>query len=194
VIDAALLLLRVTVGSLLAGHGAQKLFGSFEGPGIEGASGMVHSMGFRPARPWAMAAGWAEFGGGLLTAVGWFSPLGQLSAACSMLVATFKVHRGKPVWVTSGGAELPITNMAALGAITLAGPGRWSLDRLFGVKVPAWFNIMAFLAAGAGTYLSILRADEVQRRSQTPNQSQPPEEPIRQDVQPEATLPAGSME
>jgi putative oxidoreductase len=37
--NLAALILRVAQGSLLAGHGAQKLFGSFEGPGLKGTSG-----------------------------------------------------------------------------------------------------------------------------------------------------------
>src|SRR5438309_744357 len=35
--DMSLLILRLTTGGLLAGHGAQKLFGSFNGPGLHGA-------------------------------------------------------------------------------------------------------------------------------------------------------------
>lgn len=38
-VDVALLVLRATTGSLLAGHGAQKLFGWFGGHGLKGTSG-----------------------------------------------------------------------------------------------------------------------------------------------------------
>jgi putative oxidoreductase len=39
--DAGLLAVRAVGGALLAGHGAQKLFGAFEGPGLRGtATGM----------------------------------------------------------------------------------------------------------------------------------------------------------
>jgi putative oxidoreductase len=50
-----LLILRLTVGGLVAGHGAQKLFGWFEGAGIKGTSGWLESLGFRPGRPWALS-------------------------------------------------------------------------------------------------------------------------------------------
>jgi putative oxidoreductase len=69
------LILRTVLGSLLAGHGAQKLFGWFEGPGLEGTHGFVESLGLRPVRPWAILAGLSEFGGGTLTLLGLLNPL-----------------------------------------------------------------------------------------------------------------------
>ena len=54
----------------------------------------------------------------------------------AMIMATAKAHWGKPIWVTQGGAELPVTNMAAALALTLTGPGRFSLDNVFGIRLP----------------------------------------------------------
>jgi len=175
-ISFGLLILRLTIGSLLAGHGAQKLFGSFGGPGVEGTSGWLHGLGFRPAERWAVAAGAAEFGGGLFTALGFMSPLGPISAMSSMLTAATKVHADKPVWVTQGGAELPLTNIAALSAIMLAGPGNVSLDRLFGIRLPGWFNALAFGSAATITWLSIQRSNEVQEMEQAGQQAPTPVE------------------
>src|SRR5207244_8370888 len=59
-----------------------------------------------------------------------------MSIMASMGMATATVHWGKPIWATAGGAELPATNMAAALALTLAGPGRYSLDRAFGIRIP----------------------------------------------------------
>ena len=134
--DLALLMLRLTTGGLLAGHGAQKLFGSFGGPGLEAAAGWLESLGLRPGKPWAGAAGLAEFGGGALTALGLFQPLGPIGILSAMSMAAIKAHGGKPIWVTEGGAELPVTNMAIVLALALAGPGRYSLDHAFGLRLP----------------------------------------------------------
>lgn len=107
-VNFGLFVLRLAFGGLMAGHGAQKLFGWFSGYGLEGTSGWLESMGLRPGRPWAILAGLSEFGGGLLTLLGFLNPIGPIGSIGSMLMATRKVHWGKPIWGTSGGAELPV--------------------------------------------------------------------------------------
>src|SRR5215218_9660833 len=136
--NLAALILRVVLGSLLVGHGAQKLFGHFEGPGLEGTSGFMEMLGLRPGRPWAVLAGLSEFGGGVLTLLGLLNPLGPLGIIAAMSMATATAHRGKPIWVTEGGAEYPVVNIAASTALILNGPGKYSLDRLIGIRLPAW--------------------------------------------------------
>ena len=61
--NLAALILRVVLGGLMTGHGAQKLFGSFGGPGMEGTTGFREMLGLQPGRPWAVLAGISEFGG-----------------------------------------------------------------------------------------------------------------------------------
>lgn len=149
-IDVALLVLRAVFGGLLAGHGAQKLFGAFEGPGLEGTSGWMESMGLQPGKRWAMAASASEFGGGVLTALGLLEPVGPLASLGAMGMATAKVHWGKPVWVTQGGAELPITNIAIATALSLAGSGKFSLDNALDIHIPRWVVIPGVALAAAG--------------------------------------------
>jgi putative oxidoreductase len=136
--ESAPTIVRVVQGSLMAGHGAQKLFGSFGGPGLEGTSGFMEMLGMRPGRPWAYMAGLSEFGGGVLTALGLFKPLGQLGVIGSMAMATRKAHWGKPIWVTEGGAELPVLNIAISTALMLRDPDAFSLDRVLGIRLPRW--------------------------------------------------------
>ena len=134
--DTALFILRLATGSLLAGHGAQKLFGWFGGQGLRATSDWFSTMGFRPAVFWAVLAGVLELGGGLLFALGLFSPLGTLMIAASMLTAIAKVHWPK-VWATTGGFELPLMNLVVVIAVALeGGPGAISLDNVFGTALP----------------------------------------------------------
>ena len=78
-----LLILRLVVGGILFGHGAQKLFGWWGGTGMTGWTQMVEKLRIRPARPWAWIAALAELVGGLFFALGFVSPLGSLAIAGS---------------------------------------------------------------------------------------------------------------
>jgi putative oxidoreductase len=149
-LDLALLVLRLVTGGLLVGHGSQKLFGWFGGHGLRGTAGWLESIGLRPGRPWAIVAGLAEFGGGLLMALGLLSPLGSVGVIAAMTTAWRLAHAGKPIWVTSGGAELPLTNIAVALAVALAGPGAWSLDAALGLRVPSALTAVAAAGAAVG--------------------------------------------
>ena len=170
--DLALLLLRVVTGGLLAGHGAQKLFGSFGGNGLEGTAGWLESMGLKPGKVWAGLAGLGEFGGGTLTLLGAGGPLGSILASSTMAMATLKVHAGKPIWVAAGGAELPVVNIAASTALLLSGPGRYSLDRLFEVRVPAWISVLTGLGALGSIVVGLMM--EPEPAPEAPDVAEPP--------------------
>ncbi len=144
--DLGLLILRVVVGLYLAGHGSQKLFGWFEGPGLEKWTGAMRMMRLWPAPFWALAAALSEFGGGLLTALGFLSPLGPLAIVASMLMANLVSHRGKGLWSAKGGRELPITNLAAALALAFVGAGAFSLDHALGLALPEPITLYAVLA------------------------------------------------
>jgi putative oxidoreductase len=154
--DLGLLVLRLTVGGLLAGHGAQKLFGWFGGFGLKGTAGWIESLGLKPGQLWAAGAALSEFGGGTLTALGLFHPLGPIATMGAMVMATTKVHWGKPIWAMAGGAELPVTNMAAVVALALDDPGRFSLDRVFGIRVPRVLVVMVAVAEAVMVVLGIM--------------------------------------
>ncbi|HEY8602431.1 MAG TPA: DoxX family protein, partial [Thermomicrobiales bacterium] len=110
--DTGLLVLRVTAGGFIAAHGAQKLFGVMKGPGLQGTTGFMQMLGLRPARAWAAAAGAGEFGGGVLTALGFLNPVGPIGMAAAMAMATQKAHLGKGLFASEGGPELTLLNSA----------------------------------------------------------------------------------
>jgi putative oxidoreductase len=181
--DVEVLILRGVVGGLMAGHGAQKLFGAFEGPGLRGTAGMMGALGLQPAEHWAKAAALGEFGGGALTALGLANPLGEIGIVSSMAMATGTAHWGKPVWVTQGGAELPIINSAAALALAIAGPGQLSLDNALGIKVPAVLTALtALVAAGLVGYGLNARAMRQAAPGQADGASEQPEDEQQQSA------------
>ena len=90
--NAALLGTRLVLGSYLAVHGTQKLFGLFGGPGLEKAGVGFDRIGLRPGRQMAAAAGITELAGGVLTAAGIADPVGPLAIMGAMSVAA-TTHR-----------------------------------------------------------------------------------------------------
>src|SRR5438876_2402289 len=131
--DTGLFVARVVFGSLMAAHGAQKLFGWFGGYGLAGTGGFFEALGFRPGRFFAAAAGLAETGGGLLVALGLFGPAGPALVVSVMIVAAVSVHWPHGLFAASNGIELPLLYGAAAAALALTGPGRFSLDALLGL-------------------------------------------------------------
>ena len=111
---------RVVLGGYLAAHGAQKLFGAFDGPGLDLAAQGFGAMGLKPPREMAALAGGSEIVGGVLTATGVADPLGPLMIAGSMTVAT-AVHRKSGPFAAKGGYEMALTNLAFAGALAAAG-------------------------------------------------------------------------
>ncbi len=152
---AGSLFLRTTVGGLMAGHGLQKLRGSFGGPGLEGTEEMMRSLDMHPAKYQALAAALSETLGGGLTAAGWLSPLGPAMITGVMAVAIQKVHAKNGPWVTKGGYEYNLILMAAAFAVAADGPGAISLDFLLGKRRSGlrWgiFQLALGLASAAGT-------------------------------------------
>ena len=125
--------LRWVIGPLFVGHGTQKLFGWFGGNGLEATAGFFESkLGLRPGKRHATAAGASEAIGGALLTLGAFTPVAAGLITGTMITAIRKVHAPKGPWVTQGGYEYNAVLIAAMLALTEAGPGRPSVDaRLF---------------------------------------------------------------
>lgn len=146
--DLFVLVLRVLLGLLLAGHGAQKVFGAFEGPGLEGFRARVANIGF-PARPFAELAAFGELVGGLALAVGLLTPIACAVLAVDMLVAILKVHGPKGLWVTKGGYEYPLTLLVIFALIGLTGPGRYAIDAALALMPSPPIFVLVFIVGTA---------------------------------------------
>ena len=131
--NIGLLILRLVLGLLLVGHGGQKLFGLFGGPGLDGAGGYFHSLGFRPGKPMAIVAGASEAGAGVLLALGLLTPVAS-AAVIGTLVVAGSVHWAAGVWAQSGGFELPLLYVTGAAALAFTGAGSYSLDNAFGLQ------------------------------------------------------------
>jgi putative oxidoreductase len=171
-------ILRAVVGGFFIGHGLQKLLGKFGGYGIEGTAGFFEQLGLHPPKVHATAAGVAETGGGALLVLGAATPLAASAITGTMTVAIHKVHLQKGPWVSDGGYEYNAVLMAAVFAITAAGPGALSVDRRqWGT---AW--AIAQLVAGAGGALAMVKLTEKQApaavSAETPQNGQSTSEPV----------------
>ena len=170
----ARLILRVVLGGLFIGHGLQKLKGWFGGYGIEGTGQFFESIGLRPGKKHATAAGAAETAGGALLAAGLLTPAASAALIGVMATAVKTVHLEKGPWVSDGGWEYNAVIIAALATVTETGPGALSLDRALGTELSGPFWAFAALAAGIGGAAANLAMTE---------DAPPPAQPVPANVQ-----------
>jgi putative oxidoreductase len=152
--DLGRVALRGVIGPLFIGHGTQKLFGWFGGHGPDATGGAFESMGLRPGKRHATAAGVAETTGGALLTLGALTPLAATIISSVMITAIRKVHLKNGPWVTNGGYEYPLALIATSAALVEAGPGRPSVDEaLFPNLKGTKLALLQLAAAGVGSYL-----------------------------------------
>jgi putative oxidoreductase len=163
-----LFILRLVVGLLFMGHGAQKLFGFAGGGGPDRTGSQFDGIGLRPGRRNALLAGLGEFCGGLLLLLGWFTPIGAAAIIAVMVAAIWTVHAPKGLWNSNGGFEYHLVLIAAVFALAGVGSGAWSLDHAlsFSDHGAVWaigaLVVGAFAGGGA-----VLSGRESQTESET---------------------------
>jgi putative oxidoreductase len=149
--DLGLLLLRLVVGLTFAAHGAQKVFGWWGGPGWANWKGAMAGMGFRPATLFAAISAGVELVGGLSMAAGFIVPIAGFALVAQSVVIIGQVHWRNGFFNTKGGYEFPLTLGIAAAAITLIGPGAWSVDASVGIAIdPAVRAALVVLGVVAG--------------------------------------------
>ncbi|KGE76791.1 DoxX family protein [Halomonas salina] len=123
------LALRIPAGIIFMAHGAQKLFGWFGGYGLEGTGQWMASIGMEPGYLMALAAGSAEFFGGLALLIGLLTRPAALVLAVTMLVAIFSVHITNGLFMSNNGYEFALSLLAISVSLAITGAGRLSLDQ-----------------------------------------------------------------
>jgi putative oxidoreductase len=142
-------LARTVVGGLFIGHGTQKWFGWFDGPGLDKAEQMMGSLSLEPRRANAVAASATETVGGAMLVAGALTPVAATGLIATMLTAIRTVHLKNGLWSSNGGYEFNLALIATLLAIVDGGPGSPSLDGALGIEDtgPRW--ALAALVGGA---------------------------------------------
>ncbi len=160
------LLARTVVGGYFVGHGTQKLFGWFDGNGLEATGGFFESqLGMRPGKAHALAAGVAETGGGAAVVLGAYTPLASSLLIATMITAIRKVHLANGPWVTNQGYEYNLVLIAAAAALAETGPGSPSVDDARGRSLQGTKWALLALALGAAGSFG---ADQVSARVPAP--------------------------
>ncbi|WP_246257682.1 DoxX family protein [Amycolatopsis anabasis] len=158
--DLGLLVVRVVVGVIMAGHGAQKLFGWFDGPGIGPTAQGLASMGYTSQTTllaWVTAL--TETGGGLLLILGLFTPLGAAAILGVMgNILYLKAKTGFFMGMEMGtGFEYELLIAAVAFALLFTGPGRISIDvNTPWRRKPVGFGFAGLLLAAAASLVVIL--------------------------------------
>lgn len=125
-VDFSLLVLRIVVGVIFMAHGAQKLFGAFDGPGL---AQTVENLG-----PIGYPVTIGEFFGGFGLIVGLLTRFSSASLIVIMIGAIVQVHGKNGFFLSDGGFEYNYALIGLLVPIMVCGPGRYAVGRY--LKLP----------------------------------------------------------
>ena len=115
--DRVYAVLRIVTGLLFACHGAQKLFGCFEGQAQLG-------------NPLMLTAGIVEFFGGVLVLIGLAGGFAGFLCSGQMAAAYFMAHAPRGFWPIVNGGELAVAYCFVFLYIASKGSGPLSVDAL----------------------------------------------------------------
>ncbi|WP_299570842.1 DoxX family protein [uncultured Williamsia sp.] len=166
--DLGLLALRVAVGLIAMAHGAQKLFGWWNGPRLSGfeaflANNPNPNIGFRgdATKPLAIVGALSESLGGLMLVLGLLTPIAGAAVLGVMIIAaTYKATLAGGVWFFASGQagpgiEYEVFLGIAAAVIILTGPGRISLDFGRGWATRPFVGSVAWLVIGIAAPVAI---------------------------------------
>jgi putative oxidoreductase len=130
-VDWAAFFVRLPLGIVFLYHGAQMLFGAFDGPGLETTAYHVNDhLGFRPEKVWALFFGGGVFLSGLFLSLGLFSRPAAVAAGIAAGLGLFWQNWNLVIF---NNQELPLPYALLLLAVAVSvyylGAGNLSIDR-----------------------------------------------------------------
>lgn len=140
--STATAILRLVLGFVFFGHGAQKMLGWFGGYGFAGTMNFFTGLMHIPA-PLAFLAIAAEFFGGMGLILGFLTRIAAFGIGVNMLVAIMTVHRAFGFFMNwtgtqkGEGFEFHLLVLAIVAFLMIRGAGAFSVDRVLSVSVRA---------------------------------------------------------
>jgi putative oxidoreductase len=131
--DYAALVMRLFLGIVFFGHGAQKVLGWFGGHGAQATIQGFAKMGLPPVVTVLVMA--AEFGGAILLIIGFLTRLAAIGIGCVMVAAILMVHAKVGFFMNWAGAqkgegfEYHLLAIGLCVALLITGGGALSVDR-----------------------------------------------------------------
>jgi|ERR1041384_1350420 putative oxidoreductase len=120
--------LRLALGIVFIAHGAQLVFGWWNGPGLTKFVAFDPPFHFmRPGWLWMGAAGLAQLIGGVLVLLGLLTRVGAFLLTCVLLTALFGVHLSHGFFMPAG-IEFNVALLGITFALLIAGGGQASID------------------------------------------------------------------
>lgn len=130
--DLGLLILRFGIGGTFVGHGMQKVFGMWGGPGIDGFARALAGYGFREPVTLSWVTGLTELVAGGFVVLGVGTPLAAAGLFAIMInIVLLKLGMGGGFFAAGGPVSVELETVLGLGAAALVftGAGRVALER-----------------------------------------------------------------
>ena len=126
-LNLSMFILRIIIGVIFAAHGAQKLFGMFNGIGIEGTIKIIEGLGWGNPYLFAVAWGCIEFIGGIFLIFGILARWSAVGIVLTMIIRLWKINLAYGFFIQEGGIEYNLLVIGACVPLILLGGGSWSV-------------------------------------------------------------------
>ncbi|HEY8372878.1 MAG TPA: DoxX family protein [Pseudonocardiaceae bacterium] len=154
--DLGLLILRLVLAGIFLLHGAQKMFGLFDGPGLTGFAEYLAGQGYQQTRILAYVAGATELASGVLLFFGLFTSLAA-AGALGMMINAVVFKWGSGFFAAAGGFEFEVVLAGAALGLMFAGPGRVALDNgRFWTRRPLLAGFLSLILAVAAAAVVVV--------------------------------------